>query len=491
GQSVRAAARSLGIGHSVVGRLRQRAKLAGVDWAEASQLSEEALKERLYGRGAAAGASRPEPDPVAMHRALMEPGVTLELLHLEYLEAHPDGYRYTAFCDRYRAWKKKRGVTMRQPHKGGEKLFVDFSGVRPSYADRTTGERIQVELFVATLGASNLTFAVAVPTQRVPDFLHANALALEFFGGVPKAIIPDNLKSAVTETDPYEPTVQRAFADFGRHYGTAIVPARPYRPKDKAKVEVAVQVVQRWILARLRKELFFSIGELNRRIRMLLAELDQRPMKKLGGVTRAELFAQLDEPELRALPQDRFVPCAWKSVRVNRDYHVAISDHYYSVPHALVHEVLEARFTERTVELFHRGERVASHARSTTKYGHTTDKAHMPPAHRQWAEGGQGLLEWAVAIGPHTHTLMQRIFERSPIPMQGWRSGRGLRRLAERYDDARIEEAARLALRFGAQSYRPVARILKLGFDQRALEDESADEALIEHEQIRGPEYFN
>jgi len=494
--SVRAIARALGISVGVVSKMRSRAEHQNLSWEQVEVMSEDELKARLYGRGKKPGKERPEPDLVELHKQMMRPGVTMELLHQEYLTEHPHGYKYTAFCNRYRAWKKKQKVSMRQPHKAGEKLFIDYSGKKPHYVDQATGDKVPVELFVATFGASNYTFAMATATQQIPDFLRANTLALEYFGGAPKAIIPDRLKSAVTGGDPYEPTIQRSFLEFSRHYGTSIVPARSYRPKDKAKVEGAVLIAQRRIMARMREETFFSLTELNERIGELLEELNDRGMKTYGGASRRELFEQLDRPALRSLPSRRFEPQVWKRVRVNKDYHVAIQDHYYSVPYHLVSEVLEACITARTVEFYLRGQRVASHAFSQERYSHTTDVKHMPKNHREYAEGGTSLLEWSNGVGPHTNTLMRRIFDRSPIKIQGWRSGRGLRRMAEKFGDKRTEEACRRALLHGATSYKPVARMLKNNLDLRPLPDspeapEGADEPQpIEHDQVRGPDHF-
>jgi transposase len=288
GLSVREAARALGISAGVVSKTSARAEKAGVTWTVADDLSDAELEGRLYGRPAGAADDRPRPDPVYMHAELRRPGVTLELLHLEYLEQYPTGLRYTAFCDVYRKWFSKASLVMRQEHKAGEKCFVDFSGVRPFYIDSTTGEQVFVELFVAVLGASNLTYAEVTSGQSVEDFVAAHVRALEYFGGVPSMLVPDQLKAAVTLSCRYEPGIQRTYAELARHYGTAVVPARPYKARDKAKVEVGVQIAQRWILARLRNETFFSLETLNVRVRELLEDLNARPMKKLGGISRRE-----------------------------------------------------------------------------------------------------------------------------------------------------------------------------------------------------------
>ena len=325
--------------------------------------------------------------------------------------------------------------------------------------------------------------------------MRVNEHAFEYFGGVTRTVVPDRLKAAIVDQDPYDPTVQRAFADFARHYGTAVVPARSYKPRDKAKVEGAELIAQRWILARMRHETFFSLAALNKRIAELVDELNERPMKTYGGVSRRQLFEEVERDALGPLPDRRFEPSTWKGLKVNRDYHVAYDDHFYSVPHRLVGEKVEARVTLNTVELFFVGKRVASHARSTEKYKHTTVVAHMPKNHREWAERDPAqLVDWGREVGPYAETMVRRILDRSPIPMQGWRSARGLKRLADKYPPERIEEACRRALRFGAQSYRPVADMLKTGLDLRPLPDEvaSAEEAtVIDHDQVRGPDYYN
>lgn len=490
--STRATARALGVSLGQVSKIAQRAALQGLTWETAAELPEAELAERVYGRGAPSGASRHEPDPVEIHKALMSGvGVTLELLHLEYLAEHPTGLKYTAFCDRYRAWKKRRNVTMRQPHRAGENAFTDFSGKRPHYVDPTTGARVDAELFVAVLGASNLTFAIATASQKIEDYIPANIAALEYFEGVPQALVPDQLKSAIVGADPYEPTVQRAFSDLARHYGTAVVPARARKPRDKAKVEVAVQIAQRWILARLRHETFFSLHALNRRIAELRQELNDRPMKKLGGVTRRELFEQIERAALAPLPTRRFEPSRWVKVRVGRDYHVTVDDHAYSAPYVLNGELLEARLAGGTIELIYRSQRVASHAIGEP-HGCTTTPAHMPDAHREWAQRDPSqLLDWALTVGPNAHSLMRRILDRSRVPLQAWRAGSGLRKLGDTYGAERIEEACRRALIFGAQSYQPVDRMLRQGLDQRPPPgDEPEDERPIQHDQVRGPDYY-
>ena len=491
GRSVREASRAAAVSAGAVSNTERRASRAGLDWPTVEGLDDTQLERRLFGgpkhmRGPARGL----PDPVWMHAELRRPGVTLELLHLEYLREQPDGYRYTAFCEAYRQWMKRRGLVMRQQHKAGDKMFVDYSGKRPHVVDPTTGELVDVELFVAVLGASNLTYAEATRTQTMGDFVTSHVRTFEYFGGVSRLVVPDQLRSAVRVPCRYEPTVTRTYAELGRHYGTAIVPARPGKPRDKAKVEVAVQVAQRWILARLRNETFFSIEVLNERIAELLEELNARPMKKLGGVSRRDLFERVERAALQPLPPDRFVVTEWRRAMVNVDYHVALLHHFYSVPYPLVREEVEARLTATTVEIFHRSRRVASHVRSYVRFRFTTDPAHMPEAHQKHFAGGDSVIAWGASIGPMTEAMVRRLLDANPVREQGWRSAKGLQRLASKYGETRLEAACAHALHFGARSYKPVERLLELGREQRDLPGTADPSSPLTHENVRGPRYY-
>jgi transposase len=492
GRSVREAARAAGVSVGVVSSIERRASRAALDWAAVEGLDDAQLEGRLYGGPKhTRGPSRVLPDPAWMHAELRRTGVTLELLHLEYLREHPNGYRYTAFCDAYRVWVKQRGLVMRQRHKAGDKTFVDYSGKKPSVVDAATGEVVEVELFVAVLGASNLTYAEATRTQTMGDFVASHVRAFEYFGGVTRIVVPDQLRSAVRVPCRYEPTVTRTYAELGRHYGTAIVPARPGKPRDKAKVEVAVQVAQRWILARLRNETFFSIEVLNERISELLEELNARAMKKLGGVSRAELFERVERGALLPLPAERFEVSEWRRATVNVDYHVALFEHFYSVPYVLVREEVEARLTATTVEIFHRGRRVTSHVRSYVRFRFTTDPAHMPEAHRKHFAGGDAVIAWGASVGPMTEAMVRRLLDANPIREQGWRSAKGLQRLTKKYGEERIEAACAHALHFGARSYKPVERLLELGREQLELPGSRDETNPIAHENVRGARYFH
>jgi transposase len=492
GLSHRAVAGSLGVGLGTITSLLTRAAATGLDWPQVQTLTDEALEGRLYGRPEVAGQrQRPVPDCAWIHAERRKPGVTLELLHLEYLERYPDGYRYTRFCDLYRRWLQRRRLTMRQEHRAGAKCFVDYAGQKPRLIEPTTGEVVAVELFVAVLGASNYTYAEATRTQQVPDWIASHTRAFAFFGGVTAAVVCDQLKSGVVLPCRYEPGLQRTYEEFAQHYGTAILPARPAMPRDKAKTEVAVQVVERWILARLRHETFFSLATLNARIAELLTDLNARPMR-LYRASRQELFERLDRPALRPLPPEPFLYGEWKVARVNIDYHVEIHRHYYSVPFTLLHELMDVRVSAATVEIFHRGQRITTHLRDDTPGRHTTNPAHMPKAHQHHLEWTPSrLTQWAATIGPQTTTLVAAILADRPHPEQGYRSCLGLLRLSRRHGAARLEAACARGLAVGARSYRHVDSILKHGLDRLPPLEPVAQLPLpAVHEHLRGRDYY-
>lgn len=483
---------ALGVSHGTVTQTVQRALRAGLDWGAVCVLNDGELESLLYPPPPDPKAHRPTPDWAHVDLELRRKGVTLELLHQEYLAEHPEGLRRSAFCEHYRAWKKRRGVVMRQHHLGGDKLFVDYSGDKVYYTDPKSGERVACELFVATLGASSYTYAEATLSQRTPDFLSSQARAYSFFGGVTAALVSDQLKSGIIVPCRYEPGPHTAYLEFASHYGTSLVPARPRKPRDKAKVEVAVQVAQRWIVARLRNVVCTSLAELNEHIRRLLDDINRRPMRGYGK-SRWELFLELDRPALRPLPETPYEYQEWKKARVNLDYHVELLRHYYSVPHALVHETVELRYTSSSVEIFHQGVRVALHRRSQARGRYTTLVEHMPRSHKEHAERSpERLLQWARTVGPMTEELCEKIFAERPHPEQGYRSCLGLIRLAKRYGKARVEAACTRALWTGARSYRSVHSILENGLDQAPLFDDSASAAapVKQHEHLRGPGYY-
>ena len=370
GRSHREVVASAGVSLGKVSAVMARAHSLGLCAAAVEEMTDAELDAGLYPKATAASL-RPEPDCAALHLELRRKGVTLALLHVEFVELYPGGLGYSAFCDRYREWAKRQSPVMRQVHLAGDKLFVDYAGMRPKIFDPQTGEVVEVELFVAVLGASNYTYAEATLTQQVIDFVSSVSRTFAFIGGVTRAVVPDQLKSAVTKACRYDPAIQRTTAELGRHYATTILPARPRSPRDKAKVEVGVQIAERWLLARIRNERFESLGALNARLSELTEDLNGRTMRTYKA-SRRELFERLDRPALAPLPDQPFEAAMWKKVGLNIDYHVEFDRHLYSAPHVLLHEELWVRVTSNTVEILHGGTRVASHMRSYVRGGRTT-----------------------------------------------------------------------------------------------------------------------
>ena len=417
--SLEAIARALNISKGVVAKYLKLATAVGLGWPLPDDLDDGALERRLYQQPAARTSAFTEPDYANVHQALKRKGVTLILLWEEYRAAAGDAaYQYTAFCTRYRTWAGKLKRSMRQIHRGGEKLFADYAGPTMPIIDAGTGEIRPASIFVAVLGASSYTYACATPGQTQADWLAGIGRALTFIGGVPELIVPDNPRALVTVANRYEPELNRATIEFAQHYSTVILPTRPRKPQDKAKVEVGVQVVERWILARLRQRQFFTVSELDAAVAELLPALNHRPFKKLPGCRR-EAFETLDAPYLRALPASRFVLAEWKHASVNIDYHVEFGGHYYSVPHALVRQKVELRITRSTIEVLARGRRVASHPRNSRKGGYSTQAAHMPTAHRAHADWSPSrLMNWASSIGPASGELVKRLLMEKQHPEQ-------------------------------------------------------------------------
>jgi transposase len=418
--------------------------------------------------------------------------VTLQLLWEEYRErCGEQAYRYSAYCEKYRAWAKTLKRSMRQLHPAGERMFVDYAGQTVPLVDALTGEIQRAQVFVAVLGASNFTFACATPRQTAADWVGAIIAALEFINGVPRLLVPDQPRALIANPDAYEPVTARLMQELEEHYGVAVLPARPGRPQDKAKVEVGVQVVERWILARLRHRHFFSLGELNVAIAELLAELNQRPFKKLPGC-RASAFEALDAPALKALPSQPMVLAQFKPARVNIDYHVAFEGHYYSVPHQHVGAAVELRVTATTLEVLLRRQRIAAHARSARTGGFTTVAEHMPAshrAHREWSPAT--LIGWGERIGAATAAVVRWQMEHRPHPEQGYRACLGLMRLARQYGDERLEAACARAQSIRAPHYRSVKSILECGLDRQgtgALDTAAAPMPV--HDNVRGPGYY-
>jgi transposase len=494
GASDRAIARSTGLARSTVSEYVARAAAAGLGWPLPATLTNAALEALLFAKtGSTPGVRRKaEPDWPSIHRELRRAGVTLMLLWQEYRAGAPEGYGYSRFCELYGEWEGRLSPTMRQVHPAGERLFVDYAGQTVDVIDGGTGEVRPAQIFVAVLGASSYTYAEATWTQTLPDWIGAHVRALAFFGGVPRQIVPDNPKVGVLRANWYEPGLNPTYQDFAGHYGTAILPARPRRPRDKAKVEAGVLLVERWILARLRHRRFFALGELNAAIAALLADLNDRPMRRLG-ISRRRLFDELDRPALAPLPAEPYTYAEWRLRRVGLDYHVDVDGHYYSVPHRLLKQQVEARVTQRTVELFHKGERVACHMRGGARGRHTTLPEHMPSAHRRHAGWTiERIRRDAAAIGPNTATLTTLILESRSHPEQGFRSCLGILRLVRHYGPARLEAACARGLEIGARSYGSINSILQHGLDRRPPPRAAeAPELPLDHANIRGARYYH
>ena len=492
GLSLEAIARALKISKGVVSKYLRLASDAGLGWPLPDDLNDADLERLLYRQVVAREPTFVEPDYAWLHQELKKKGVTLTLLWEEYRQSVGErGYQYTAFCTRYRDWAGQLKRSMRQTHRAGEKLFADYAGPTVPIIDAATGEIRPASIFVAVLGASSYTFACATAGQTQVDWLTGIDKALRFIGGVTALIVPDNPRALVAGPDRYEPELNRATAEFASHYGTVILPARPRKPQDKAKAEVGVQVVERWILARLRHRRFFSLAELESAVAELLPPLNDRPFKKLPGCRR-EAFVRFDAPYLRPLPATPFVLAEWKQARVNIDYHVEFEGHYYSVPNVLVRQAVELRITRGGIEILARGHRVASHARSSRKGQFSTVAEHMPASHRAHAEWSPTkLLTWAASVGPATAELVQRMLTEKPHPEQGYRACLGLMRLARKHGRSRLEAACTRALAVGAHRYRSVASILEKGLDRQPLAPQQAELALPDHANVRGPGYYH
>jgi len=493
GLSRRQVGASLGIPFTTVADHLRRASEAGLSWPLPDGLDDAALEAALFAREPAPPTeARPVPDWRQVHRELRRPGVTLMLLWLEYKEANPDdGYSYSQFCHHYRAFQRHIDLVMRQEHRAGEKLFVDFPGDRLAIYDRRTGEvAIEAELFVAVLGASNYLYAEAVASQQLAQWVGAHVHAFEFFGAVPRIVVCDNLAAGVTKAHRYEPDVNATYSEMAAHYGVAIIPTRPRKPRDKAKVEAGVLLAERWILARLRNWRFFSLAEANAVIRELVVAINERPFTKMAG-SRRSWFEELERPVMRPLPATRYEVATWRlGAKVNIDYHIEADGHYYSVPYQLVGQRVDVRMTATTVEVFHSSRRIASHVRSHVKGGHTTDPAHMPVAHRRHAEWSPSrIIAWAQRTGPATAGLAEAIMAARPHPEQGYRSCLGIIRLGDRYGAERVEAACARALAARALSYRSVESILRHGLDTQPLGPRPV-RAHPRHANVRGPGYY-
>jgi transposase len=493
GVSAREIGRTLGVARSTIQDNLRRAQASGIAWPLPPELTDDVLEQRLFARaGTKSGfRRRSEPDWGSLARELKRPGVNLMVLWEEYRQAEPHGYGYSRFCDLFREFERRLSPVMRQHHVAGDKGFVDYSGKKLGIVDPMTGEIREAELFIAVLGASSYSYAEATWTQTLPDWIEAHVGMFRFFGGVPRLVVPDNLKSGVNKASFYDPEINRSYAMMAAHYGVGILPARPYRPRDKAKVEAGVRFAQSYILGRLRHQTFFSLAEANRAIAQVLERMHAHVMRRLG-VSRSDLFASVERPALRPLPATDYEFAEWRLARVGLDYHVEVEGYYYSVPHALIRAEVDVRITSRTVEMFHRGRRIAAHERRYGGRRHGTDPEHMPSSHRRYAEWTPDRFRrWARTIGPNTEALITAILAHRPHPEQGFRTCLGILRLYRGIAPARAEAVSARALDIGATTYKSVTSILANNLDRVAARQDRGEPTLFDHPNVRGPRYFN
>lgn len=489
--SNRDVAHCLKIGAATVSDIIGRFRNAGLSWPLPAELTDTLLEAKLY-PGKACDQAKTPPDFSVVHQELKRKGMTKLLLWQEYHAAHPEtAYGYTQFCAHYRRWKQKLKRSMRQHHVAGEKLFIDYCGPTVPIVNPDTGEVRHAQIFVATLGASNYTYIEASEGQDQQSWLMAHANAFEFFGGVPQLLIPDNLKSAVTKADRYEPTLNENYLKLARHYHTVVVPARPYKPKDKAKAENAVLIVERWILMRIRYQTFHTLASLNQTLRALLAELNQRPFRHLPGC-RQSLFEQLDKPALKPLPKQHYEYTDHHHAKVGIDYHILYKKHAYSVPHTYCGERVELEVSARMVRVYFKGNCIAQHPRSHKAGGFTTESAHMPTSHQKQQWSPQKLINWGSSIGPCTRTVVESELNSKPHKEQAYKACLGLLSLHRKYGEGRLEQACQSAIMLERPNRRTVDNLLKNNREADAINQQPSLELTpASHSNIRGADYYN
>lgn len=492
GMSPRDIALSIGAGKSTVYEYIARADAAGIGWPLPEGMDEAELEALLFPEPPAeAGGGRPVPDWLKVHKELKKGRhITKRLLWLELRANDRRVWGYSQFCAHYQRWLALQDVVMRLCYRAGERMFVDFAGDTVSYTDPGTGEVARAQIFVAVLGTSGMLYVEATRSQDLECWLTAHVHAFEAYGGVPETVVPDNLKSGVAKACNYDPELNPSYLELARHYATVVLPARIRRPRDKAAVEAGVLAVERWVLAPLRHRQFFSLAELNLAIAGMTRELNSRPFRG-EPASRLDLFADLEAPALKPLPSARYELATWKKVTASIDYHVEFDRHFYSVPYRLVRQRLDLRATATTIELFHSGNRVASHPRELGKQRYLTDPGHMPASHRahlQWSPSK--LVDWGTAVSSDTGSLVQRILESKPHPEQGYRACLGLMKLGRRYSNERLGAACSRALACGAISYSSVKSILAEGLDRQPLQGPDPAPPPPDHCNLRGALYW-
>lgn len=491
GLSQRQIAHSLSISLGVVHKYLTLARLASLSWPLQEGLDDQELKKLLFQRKRSGHQKHyTPPDCEWVYKELKHKGVTLRLLHEEYKSLYPETfYQYTKFCDIYQRWKKQQALSCRQTYQAGDCLCVDYTGPTVPITDKHTGRLHKASIFVAVLAASHYTYAEATLDQTLGNWIGSHCRAFTFFGGVASLIIPDNLKSGVSQAHRYDPDINPAYSDMAAYYNTAIMPARPYKPKDKARVEGAVQGVERWILAKLRHHTFYSLSELNEAIKKLLKELNEKPFQKREG-SRYSHFKAYEEKALKPLPASPYDYALFKRLKVTPDYHIPYEQHYYSVPYTYVGEKVELRITAHTLEVLAKGQRIASHTRSFYP-GKTTLPEHQPPHHRKHCEWTpESCFKWAADLGHATEQVMKKISQKGGHPQQLYRFFLGFLKLRRYFGPHRLEAACQRALFYEQVSYKKIHAILEKGLDKEPLPFKPDDPLPIEHENIRGPRYY-
>lgn len=487
--SLRQISQSCDLARSTIADYLGRARVAGLGWPLPEGMDEDRLGSLLF-PVRPASMPRSAMDMAYIHGELKRPHMTLQILWEEYRGREPDGYGYSQYCNLYQGWLGKQAISLRQAHRAGDKLFIDFAGDTIGFYDQRTGEMSRGHLFVAVLGCSNYTYAEVTATEKLEDWIGAIIRALEFFEGVPNIVVPDNTRSLVSSPCRYDPDINLTFHEVAERYGFAALPTRPGKPRDKAKVEAGVLVAERWILARLRDLRFFSLGEINEAVSELLKRLNEHPFKKLPGCRKAQ-FETLEKPVLKALPERAYEMAWWKKAVVNIDYHVEVDGHYYSVPYTLIRQEVMARYTKSGVEIFHKSRRVAAHMRSYQKGYHTTIPEHRPPAHARYLEWTpERIISWAGTVGPNCGEAAKRLMAERKIPEHAFRPCVGLIRLGKRYGNERVDRACSRALKMNIVAYRHIESMLKTGRDQIPVPDEIPVRPAVAHDNLRGAGYY-
>lgn len=501
GLSQRQTAKASGFGRTTVQEYEERARLGNLTSVEEfEKLSSDEIYKRLGFKGGPGLAASPPSSTKALpdwqkvrEELCRHKHVTMLLLWTEYKEQHPEGYKYSQFCDLYKQWSKKLSLTMRQEHKAGEKTFIDYAGSTIDIVDSETGEVNPAQVFVSCLGGSSYVYAEATMSQAMCDWLMSHRRMVEFYGGVSEILVPDNLKSGVTKPDRYEAGVNKAYVEFCEHYGTCVIPARSGKPKDKAKAEVSVQVVSRWIIAALRNRTFYSFAELNEAIRELLTRINDRKMRHIGK-SRFEMFESMEKPVLKPLPEKAYEFGEWKKATANIDYHIEFSDVFYSVPHQMTGQTLWVRGTNSVIEIYKNLERIASHRRSFRRGKYVTEPSHRPVAHQEHAKWTpERITNWANSKGDSVGEFVKRLIARKAHPEQGFRASLGIIRLADKYGETRLQSACAKAIRIESISYQTVKNMLANNVESLNPTDEELQRTLfdINHENVRGGSYYH